>query len=687
MIRIRKIFVVLIFVSLSLLIENSHCELKTSSSYNIIQRRRDKRYLQKKNSKHKNSDTHDEQQLISTYNRFQDTTPIDYDADDDDNDDDSNHKATNDDNGSTEDKVYKSSLDSMLDAVSSNDDSVSNDDDEKRKKKLDDNVDLNNEDINRVFDMLFKNPEMQSKFLDSLETKGINTKIERKMKIMPTNVPTVSPTQRPRTPTLSRPIPPRPFTDTPSNQPVIADPSPSKCQPSGSSGGGMGKGKGKTPTYGMGQEGMKMGQGKGMNSNPITICPEEPTMSPSISLFPTQKDNDTSAPTLVQVPKRAPQKNMKNSSKKMKKCSGMGMGGCVTSAPTRGKNPTRKPTMKPAVSVPTIQSDLPTTTPFPTSTTFPPTTELIPTSIPTPEPTSRPICVPTSGTCSIDEIELQASIRNATNGDIVAICDNAVLDVTEAIITLPEQSGLTICCSVGCTLAGTGNDSLMFLEGPSVTLFGITFINGRSTEFNGGNVGIETSGDVSVIKCTFRNGFSNETGGNLFVAMDNGGTVLIEDCMFENGSATSAGGGVSVFDASLITISDSIFINNTALGTAEGGGFYANKNPTITDFDQDITITGSSFTNNKARAGAGFLVFDLGVNATVQVKNNQFNENKAEVAAAGGILSSLLQTNIAIDKNSGSNNAGGICDGFLTFRTQSDGICISLTDSFNNTVP
>jgi len=300
-----------------------------------------------------------------------------------------------------------------------------------------------------------------------------------------------------------------------------------------------------------------------------------------------------------------------------------------------------------------------------------------------PPPTASPVippevCVPTAGACVSTADALQTALGNSAASDIVCICDGAVINTETAIML--EQDDITVGCEgTGCTLKSAGTDNNMDIFGDSVTLSGLTFLDGRVEVLFGGNVAIDGNGDHVIRNSVFNNGEAAQIGGNLFVQTD--GTLTIEGSVFANGQATEAGGGLYVLNAKELTIRNTLFDGNKAVGT--GGGFFSVlDSPDATG--QVIVLDNTEFVGNSAAIGGGFFVTQLGTLPKLSVLNSDFNSNVGtDAGGAAAIAQSLDELSLTVKGSTGTDNKSPVCQEFLGFFDDSaQPFCFSASDPF-----
>jgi len=172
------------------------------------------------------------------------------------------------------------------------------------------------------------------------------------------------------------------------------------------------------------------------------------------------------------------------------------------------------------------------------------------------------------------------------------------------------------------TIVGKGNNvvidakginQIFEIEGTKLTLKNLKLINGKS---NSGGGAISSSGDLTVIDCTFTNNKANYDGGA--IQCDR---LSMSGCTFTNNQAELNGGAIS--SSGDLTVIDCTFVNNKAtklIGGAISGG-------------DSVTVSGCTFTNNQANYSCGAIA---GGEKTT-VKNSKFTNNKVTTYGGGAI--------------------------------------------------
>src|SRR5271166_5981603 len=187
--------------------------------------------------------------------------------------------------------------------------------------------------------------------------------------------------------------------------------------------------------------------------------------------------------------------------------------------------------------------------------------------------------------------------------------------------------------------------------GETVNISGLTIKGGNAGSGNGG--GLDNSGTLTVSNSVFSNNSAIGYGGGL--ANESVGTLTVRGSTFTSNDSIFGGGGL--FNGGTATVSDSTFTSNFA--RFGGGGLFN---------DGTLTVRHSTFTGNNDRFDGGGLFNDSGGTATVS--DSTFTSNGA--IAGGGIFNGSGGTATVIGSTFTSNSAGfggGLeNDGTLTVR-------------------
>ena len=231
--------------------------------------------------------------------------------------------------------------------------------------------------------------------------------------------------------------------------------------------------------------------------------------------------------------------------------------------------------------------------------------------------------------------------------------DNTIISSTSQLYLYGESfiSGVTLknieCAAEDLTISNVKATSLVsqggnfFIEN-SEFINGIVNPSGDENSFGGAIRCIEES-SINLYDCLFINNGA-EFGGAIY--MDKG-YLNIEDCSFINNTAFNYGGAIACENVQL-SIINSIFKGNSALGDAGGSIYMMKSNVTveksefynssalfggaITSLSSDLTVSNSNFEKNHATYMGGAIYLMYG---KLDVVDSKFNNNSA---LSGGAL-------------------------------------------------
>jgi len=299
---------------------------------------------------------------------------------------------------------------------------------------------------------------------------------------------------------------------------------------------------------------------------------------------------------------------------------------------------------------------------------------------------------------------LRYIVTNASGGDVINFADN--LSGTAILLT---NGTIKICASLtingsalanGIRIDGGSNGTVLYvMANYTVTLNALTITNGYNTNgcmaagglYNAGDVtlndctiagnysanygGVDNAGTMTLNQCTlsgniatngsaaaiYNNGIMtlsgtmiksnvavNGDGGGLF--NDEGGTATINQCTFSGNLSLNSDGGGAIFNANLMTLSQSIIVSNGAIGN--GGGLFNDEGMATVD---QCTFSGNISTN----AEGGGAIFN---GAALTISRSTIVSNMAENSDGGGLFdagSTLTIYNSTFTGNSASNSDGG----------------------------
>jgi hypothetical protein len=252
-----------------------------------------------------------------------------------------------------------------------------------------------------------------------------------------------------------------------------------------------------------------------------------------------------------------------------------------------------------------------------------------------------------------NQAQFQAALNTAAaNGesDIINVAAGAY-NVTSTLHYSSEEN-------FALTINGAGRNTTILNGGNTVRILAVTT--------NGANA------DVTMQGLGLQHGATTENGGGLQISVTSAAIALrncrVSDCTASGGDSV-AGGANLTSDTGEISVTTSIFRNNTSSGNV--GGLFTGTNSGIinlTDctFDENsvlnsggssyfgdgggamlysdgtsrINIRGNTFTGNVASGGdnpdgGGLMVYPLGGTSTVTLENNTFADNRAGLGAGG----------------------------------------------------
>ena len=212
-----------------------------------------------------------------------------------------------------------------------------------------------------------------------------------------------------------------------------------------------------------------------------------------------------------------------------------------------------------------------------------------------------------------------------------------------------------------------------------ISISGITFRNGIAL-VEGGGLRIETiDADITVTECAFEENETTKSGGNqwggggLFAGAQNDATVTVTDSLFINNSANDANGGglfATNFGPSPILISGNIFMGNNAGdmdGTDQlaGGGAYA-----LSPFGSVMVDQNLALENFAEGAGGGLFLgcFDgnCKLRNNIAARNSNLGASTPDTPGGGGgvfvnvVQGTLSVINNTITANQDQGSGGGL---------------------------
>lgn len=191
---------------------------------------------------------------------------------------------------------------------------------------------------------------------------------------------------------------------------------------------------------------------------------------------------------------------------------------------------------------------------------------------------------------------LNPAVSGIAPGDIIVLRDTVnyigTFDVNVANLTIRAAPGHSPVLDANLA----GNVITVNIGNGDLTLEGLTIQDGKAANGDrGSGVFVVNAGTVTVRGCTVQNNSSSGNGGGLFASNTD---IVVEDSIFRNNNASS-GGGMLIHDNRDVTIRNTTFTNNSAV-SGNGGGVDLDLGT-----DQTITIEDSSFIGNSCTSRGG----------------------------------------------------------------------------------
>ena len=232
-----------------------------------------------------------------------------------------------------------------------------------------------------------------------------------------------------------------------------------------------------------------------------------------------------------------------------------------------------------------------------------------------------------------------------------------------------DGNGAAILAWIGVTLTvddsiftdnEAGEGAAIWMDDDSSLITHNNLFQGNVAE-DGGAIWFGDSTEGSLSGDTF---IDNHAEGDINVTDPEGGAIYmdygslsVEDATFSGNTSDEDGGAICVQGADLVTITDSTFTDNHAVGvddTTEGGAVYIN-------YLGDLTVVGSTFTGNSAYEDGGAIDLDDGNSGHLILQNSRFVNNHAsgDAGANGGAIEASDATVTVIDSTFTGNVATG----------------------------
>ena len=221
---------------------------------------------------------------------------------------------------------------------------------------------------------------------------------------------------------------------------------------------------------------------------------------------------------------------------------------------------------------------------------------------------------------------------------------------TTITITSVKTVASSLTLDGGGLLTINGNNAFrVFTVNPSVTfnVQNLTITNGNSIA---GAAIYNNGGTLNVTNSTLTGNAAAFGGGGIY----NLGILSVTNSTLAGNTAPSGGGGGIYSQGNTLTVTNSIFVGNSAgSNNSGGGGIYSNGS--------NLSITNSTLAGNSANGNTGSGGGIYGFNSIMSVTNSTLAGNLAFLGG-GGILNSggnLSITNSTLSGNTASTSNGG----------------------------
>ncbi|BAP54802.1 Na-Ca exchanger/integrin-beta4 [Thioploca ingrica] len=229
-------------------------------------------------------------------------------------------------------------------------------------------------------------------------------------------------------------------------------------------------------------------------------------------------------------------------------------------------------------------------------------------------------------------IQFDSSLKNQTI-DLSNTTDNptATFDTTSRLYINPTNNltidGADNLITLSNSATTAGKRVLRIAPGKTVTIIGMTIINGMYTAALNEGAGIYNEGTLTLTRCLIKDNTARIKGGGIY---NKASLTLNNNTFYNNKTAVNGttliegGGGIYNETTGTLTINNSTIGNNQAAGSANKGGGIYNAN--------NLTINNSTIVYNTANtSGTGGGIYSAG--GTVTVKNSIVGGNLKGAAA------------------------------------------------------
>ena len=218
-----------------------------------------------------------------------------------------------------------------------------------------------------------------------------------------------------------------------------------------------------------------------------------------------------------------------------------------------------------------------------------------------------------------------------------------------------ENFGLNITGfgSANTTLGASGQSAVLIIDtqgvfddfNVNVNIKDLTIQDGDSAPFSnvaGGLTILSVNGNIMVYGCNFEDNMGDTGGGARIETL---GQVSISNSVFDNNTSISSDGGGALLTGKFILLTDNVFnLNSTDSILSRGGGLSARAFATNggSPANGSMILNGNIFTNNDSTGHGGA---SLTAKFGAELQGNTFLDNTAGAAGAGGVFIDVLNTN------------------------------------------
>ncbi|MFM9878561.1 MAG: choice-of-anchor Q domain-containing protein [Rhodoglobus sp.] len=253
----------------------------------------------------------------------------------------------------------------------------------------------------------------------------------------------------------------------------------------------------------------------------------------------------------------------------------------------------------------------------------------------------------TPGNVTITDVVFER-LTNSVIGGAAILIDGSTGDGISGILSILGSGFYDI-------LSGGAGGAISAVDvGTFISIATSEFIGNESGGDGGGAVYVESpSAGFSITDTEFDDNFANDTGSGGAVLIAGAAAVNVTRSNFESNISYDTGGAISDDDTTSITVTDSLFFDNTVTNS-RGGGLYVGGSSGI------VTITGTTFSLNRAEIGGGGFA-SLG-DVYVEIEDSFFFDNSTP-ERGGAIYQGANDGTTSIARTTFSGNTANLYGG------------------------